>query len=270
MAFDPVILPCTNLQVGPIGLGSSFGLAPEDVELAFDNGINYFYWGSIRRPGFGRGVRRLAVRHRDRMVVAVQSYLRRPAGLVRASFDLALRRLGLDYADILILGMYNQRPPQQLLDAALELQAAGRVRHLMMSGHRRAFFPEMAKENIFDLFMVRYNAANRGAEHDVFPLLPGGDEQPAICAYTATRWGSLIDAKKLPAGEKVPAAGDCYRFCLSNPKVDMVLSGPANKAQLREAMRALQAGPLNEDEMDWMQRVGAHVYGSNPMLRAED
>jgi aryl-alcohol dehydrogenase-like predicted oxidoreductase len=265
-----VRLPHTELEVGRIGLGSSFGIGPDDVEYAFDHGINYFYWGSIRRPGFGNGIKRLSKHSRDQMVVALQSYARWPGMLLQSTFDMGLRRLGLDYADILILGWFNHRPPQGIIDAALELKEKGRVRYLLMSGHQRSFFPEMAKENLFDLFMVRYNAAHRGAERDVFPLLPGGDEHPGVCAYTATRWGSLIDAGKMSAGERTPTAGDCYRFCLTSPHVDMVLCGPENSEHVRQAVRAMQAGALDEEELAWMRRIGDHVYGRSPFTSLVD
>jgi len=262
--YEPrVRLPHTDLEVGRIGLGSSFGVGPDALEYAFEHGINYFYWGSIRRPGFGLGVRRLARRHRDQMAVVVQSYARFPAAFLRVSVETALLRLRLDHADILLLGGYSRRPPEAILDAARELRARGRVRYLMLSGHNRRFFPEMAKAGFFDSFMVRYNAAHRGAETEVFPTLPGGDERPAICAYTATRWGSLLAAKNIPEGEKTPAAGDCYRFCLTHPDVDMVLCGPQKLEHVREACAALAAGPLSEDELAWMRRVGDHVHAGS-------
>ena len=257
-------------MVGRIGLGSSFGVGAEGLEIAYDHGINYFYWGSIRRPGFGRGIRELARRGREKIVVALQSYARWPPALMRGAVDRGLRRLGLDYADILILGWYNHRPPQSILDTALELREKGRVRHLMISGHRRAFFPEIAEENLFDLMMVRYNAAHRGAERDVFPALPTGPTRPALCAYTATRWGSLLDPRKMPAGERMPGASDCYRFCLSHPDVSLVLCGPANVDHVRDACRALKEGPLGEDELAWMRRIGDHVYGRSPVSTLAD
>jgi aryl-alcohol dehydrogenase-like predicted oxidoreductase len=271
MEFEPSVrLPHTDLTVSRIGLGSSFGLSAGDVEWAFGHGINYFYWGSIRRPGFGEGIRNLARRRRDKMVVALQSYMRWPASLVRYSVESGLWWLGLDYADVLVLGWHNQRPSQEVLDVAFDLRDRGRVRYLMMSGHNRPFFATMARENVFDLFMVRYNAAHRGAEKDVFPRLPKAGKRPGVCAYTATRWGSLIDPGKMPADEPVPGAGDCYRFCLSHPDVDMVLSGPANRAHVREACRALRQGPLDEDELKWMRRVGDHVYGRSPVRALTD
>lgn len=271
MSWQPrIVLPHTDLEVGRIGLGSSFGVDASDLEYAYDHGINYFYWGSIRRPGFGEGIRRLAHRHRDDIAVVLQSYARWPAALLRQGVLGGLRRLRLDHADVLLLGWFNQRPPQAILDEALALREQGRVRHLMMSGHRRAFFPEMAREGIFDLLMVRYNAAHRGAEGDVFPELPEAEARPAVCAYTATRWGSLLDPKKVPLGENVPGAGDCYRFNLSHPGVDMTLSGPATREHVREACEALAKGPMDEGELAWMRRVGDHVYGRSPVTPLAD
>jgi aryl-alcohol dehydrogenase-like predicted oxidoreductase len=265
-----IVLPHTDLAVGRIGLGSSFGVGPDAIELAFDHGIDYLYWGSIRRPGFAEGIRRLARRGRERIAVAVQSYARWPAAALHVSVEVALRRLRLDYADVLVLGWWNARPPQALLDAALSLRERGRVRHLLLSGHDRRFFPVMAREGLFDLFMVRYNAAHRGAEREVLPELPDGARRPGIVAYTATRWGTLLDPKRLPPGEPVPRASHCYRFCLSHPGVDLVLSGPANEEQVREAVLALEKGPLDPDELAWMRRVGDHVYRRSPVRRLAD
>jgi aryl-alcohol dehydrogenase-like predicted oxidoreductase len=269
--YQPRIrLPHTDLVIGRIGLGSSFGVGPEGLELAYDHGINYFYWGSIRRSGFGAGIRRLAKRGREKIAVAVQTYARWPALFMRHSVEGALRRLGLDYADVLVLGWHNWRPPERILDTALELRERGRVRYLMMSGHKRSFFPEMAREDLFDLLMVRYNAAHRGAEKDVFPALPEGERRPSICAYTATRWGGLLDARRTPPGEPVPHASHCYRFCLTHPSVDMVLCGPADVEQVREACAALEQGPLEPDELDWMRCVGDHVYGRSRLASLTD
>jgi aryl-alcohol dehydrogenase-like predicted oxidoreductase len=265
-----VRLPRTDIRVGRIGLGSSFGVPAEGLELAFDHGINWFYWGSIRRPGFGEGIRRLARRHRERMAVVLQSYARWPAALLRLNVERGLRALQLDHADVLLLGWYNQRPPGAILDAACELRERGRVRHLMLSGHRRPFFPEMAREGIFDAFMVRYNAAHRGAEAEVFPALPRGAARPGICAYTATRWGTLLDPKRMPRGERAPRASHCYRFCFTHSDVDLVLCGPADLEQVREACKALDEGPLSDEELAWLRRVGDHVYGRSPVRGLAD
>ena len=88
----------TGLSVSRLGIGSSFGAPSRVIEEAFDRGVNYLYWGSVRRPAFGRAMHNLARRHRDEIVLTVQSYSRVPA-LVGPSVELALRRAGLELLD---------------------------------------------------------------------------------------------------------------------------------------------------------------------------
>jgi predicted aldo/keto reductase-like oxidoreductase len=80
-----------------------------------------------------------------------------------------------------------------------------------------------------------------------------------VVAYTATRWGALMDPTLTPAGDPTPRASDCYRFALTRPEVDVVIAGPKNGEELDEAMAALDRGPMSEDELAWMRRVGDAV-----------
>ena len=260
----PVPFGQTGLQVSRLGIGSSFTGDPAFIEEAVDQGINYLYWGSIRRPAFGRAIKNVTRRNRDAVVLTVQSYTRM-ASLLAPSIELALRRAGVEHFDFLLLGMWNKPPGQALVDAAQRLVEKGKARRLMLSTHNRPslqghFRQFEAKESPFDAFMLRYNAVHRGAEQDVFPHLPESP-RPGIVAYTATRWGHLLDPKKMPPGEQPPAARDCYRFALSHPGVGLALCGPANREQMQEALHALDAGPLDAEEMARMQRIGDHVYG---------
>ncbi|MBI3270043.1 MAG: aldo/keto reductase [Planctomycetes bacterium] len=244
----------TGLSVGRVGVGASYGVPRAALEAAFERGANFFYWGSIRREAMAEAIRALAPRHRDRMVVAVQSYARF-GSLVRWSLARALRSLRIDYADVLLLGWYNRPPGRSVLDACERLKREGRVRFVAISCHERPTFQTYIKDGSFDILMVRYNAAHRGAEREVFPYLPpqGG---PGVMAYTATRWGELVDPKCMPPGERVPRASDCYRFALSDPRVHLCLSGPKDAAEMEEALAALERGPMTEEELAWMRRVG--------------
>jgi aryl-alcohol dehydrogenase-like predicted oxidoreductase len=258
MACDwkPVVLGRSGVTTSALGLGSSFGVKSPDVEHAFERGINYFYWGSIRTPGFGKAVRGLAEQHRERMVIVVQSYSR-AAWFMRPSFELALKALRTDYADFLLLGWWNGLPPARILDAARTLKERGKARHIMISCHNRPSFERYAKEPDIDAIMVRYNAAHPGAEQEVFPKL--GETPPGVVAYTATRWGDLINPALTPEGEPTPRASDCYRFALSHPSVQVCLAGPKDRAELDEALCALDRGPMTQDELAWMKRVGAEA-----------
>src|SRR5262249_36274173 len=149
--------------------------------------------------------------------------------------------------------------PDRLLDAALTLREAGKARSIMVSCHHRPTFARYVADPVYGAIMVRYNAAHRGAEQEVFPCVLESNDKPGVVAYTATRWGGLIDRRLVPASEELPRASDCYRFALGNPAVDVVLCGPKDGAELDEAMAALDRGALAPDELAWMKRVGDGV-----------
>ncbi|HUJ22821.1 MAG TPA: aldo/keto reductase [Bryobacteraceae bacterium] len=245
------------MPVGRLGVASSYGVPAAAVERAFDQGVNYFYWGSMRRDSFGQAIRNLA-RHRERFVLVIQSYSRM-AGLVGWSLERALRSLRLDYADILLLGLWNNGVPGRILDAARRARERGSVRYLAVSSHNRKWIRRQVSDSEFDIIHFRYNAVHPGAESDIFPYLDAGN-RPGMVAYTATSWRQLMNPQRVPKGERVPTATDCYRFVLTRPEVDVCMTGPANSEQMDGALKALRAGPMQEEELAWMRRVGAAIH----------
>jgi aryl-alcohol dehydrogenase-like predicted oxidoreductase len=255
--FQPRPLGRTGLSVGALGISASYGVPTAAVERAIDAGMNYVYWGSFRRAAFARALRNLSGR-RASFVLAVQSYA--PFGRSIAwSVERALRQLGFEYADVLLLGMWNRRPPPRVLDACERLRSRGLVRFVAMSTHNRARVTAVAADGAVDVFHVRYNAVHRGAERDVFPLLPAG-RRPGVVAFTATSWKQLIDPGRTPGGERVPTAADCYRYVLSHPAVDVCMTGPSTADHVDAALEAARLGPMDARELAWMQRVGDTIY----------
>jgi len=253
------ILGKTGLRVGPLGVASSFGAPAAAFEEAFERGCNYFYWGSMRKPGMREAIRNLCSQgKRDRLILALQSYSR-SAALMEVFFKRGLAAAGVDHADVLLLGLHNKKPSPRVMERALELRQKGLCRFVGVSGHKRELFPRLARDNVFDLFHIRYNAAHRGAEKEIFPNLPA-DDRPGVVAFTATRWAQLINPKKTPPGETPPSASDCYRFVLSNPAVDVCICGPKDMSQMREALRTLDLGTLSPEEMGRMRRIGDYVH----------
>jgi aryl-alcohol dehydrogenase-like predicted oxidoreductase len=245
-----------------MGIGADAGISSRALEWAFDRGINYFYWGSRRRPGMKEAIRKLAPSRREEMVIALQTYDYTGLAL-RRTFMQGLRALGIEYADVLILGNRNGPVPRRVLDRALALKQSGLARHLCVSAHDRSAFRQHLDSKIFDLIMVRYNAAHRGAEQELFPLL-GNDERPGVLCFNSTRWGHLFDPRWIPQGEKPPSPIDLYRYVLSNPDIDAVLTAPKTMDQLEENLKTLKMGPVSKEEKRWLERIGDHVHVRSP------
>jgi aryl-alcohol dehydrogenase-like predicted oxidoreductase len=247
----------TGLEVGRLGIASSYGVPAAAVEAAFERGVNYLYYGSMRRDPFTQALRNLGPK-RDRIVFVVQSYSR-IAALVGWSLDRALRKARTDYADVLLLGFWSKPIPPRILDAARTLRERGKIRHIAVSCHHRPQFPNFATNSDIGILHVRYNAVHPGAAQEVFPLLPANP--PGIVTFTSTSWGQLLKPGNIPKGEKPPTATDCYRFAMSHRSVDVAMCGPSNAAEAATALEALELGPLSPDELNWMLRVGNAIHG---------
>jgi aryl-alcohol dehydrogenase-like predicted oxidoreductase len=258
MRFGDRVLGRTGLTVGPLGIGASYRVPAPALERAVESGMNYVYWGSLRTEAFAAGLRRLAP-VRDRVVLVVQSYSRIPAWLTW-SVERALRRVGYEHADVLLLGYWTDPVSPRILDAARTLQRRGLVTFLAVSGHDRPALGRLAASGAFDITHVRYNAEHPGAERDFFPQLPAAN-RPGVVSFTGTSRGRLLDPRRTPAGERTPTAGDCYRFVLSHTGVDVCLTGPASAGHVEQAIAARELGPMSPDELAWMRRVGAASRG---------
>ena len=149
------------------------------------------------------------------------------------------------------------------------MKEKGLVRFIGISSHNRKLLGALAGEGEFDVLHLRYNAAHRGAEIEIFPFLAKETEKrPGTVVFTATRWGQLLKPKKMPPGEKPPTAADCYRFVLSNPAVDVCMSGAKTIEQMRENLAVLDGGPMTGAELERMRRIGDFVYGRKRGLSA--
>lgn len=249
----------TDLYAGRLGIGGSYSPPDDALEAAFDKGCNYFYWGALRNSKMAEAIRNITARgKRDDLIVVIQVFRRSPTG-VEKSLMRGLKRLGLDFADVLLLGWFQRKPKPKILDAAEKLREKGAFRYLGLSGHNRQIFTELAKEQRFDLFHVRYNAANRGAEEDLFPFLP--KDRPGIVAFNTNKHMALCKSSKIPDIEKKPTSGDCCRFALSSPFVDIAITGPSKAEHLRENLAEFAKGPMTEEEQVWMRRIGGYVSG---------
>jgi aryl-alcohol dehydrogenase-like predicted oxidoreductase len=255
-------VPALGRQVHRIGLAGNYGLSNDEFAQALRMGPQYVFWTSSMKKVLP-ALRDALAEDRARYVIATGPTLGFTAGSVRSGLESALKKLNTDYIDVLQifwLGKTSAWRPA-VIDELVKLREEGLARRIGLSIHDRERAAQLAIDSPLDLLMIRYNAAHPGAERDIFPHLH--HRRPAVLAYTATAWGKLLQT---PAGwtEPSPQPRDCYRFALSNPHVDLVLTGPANLDELKHNLSALDAGPLSDAELDWMRRFGEQArHGVN-------
>ncbi len=260
---EKVELGRTGLKVSRLGIASGYWAPAGAIEEAFERGCNYVTWGTFVKgfsPHCGEALRNIAAKgQRDRLVLAMFSYAHH-SFVTEHFLRKGLKAAGLDYADVLILGFFPKRPSRRIIEGAMKLKEKGLVRFIGLSGHHRSLFTKLRNDAAFDVFHLRYNAVHRGAETEVFPFLPE-EKKPAIASFTATAWGKLLNPRKMPAGETAPTAAECYRFVLSQPAVDVCMMGARTMDQMRQNLAVLEQGPMTEDELARMRRIGDHIHG---------
>ncbi len=253
-------LPILGKKVHRLGLSFNHGLDASATEKALEAGLNYLFWTKRRKSDRHAVIKAALKKNREGYVVATGPLLGYTGGSIRRSAERFLRSLDIDYIDIwqlFWLGKMSAFTPS-VQEELVKLKEDGLVRSIGTSIHDRKRANRLVADSPLDMFMLRYNAAHPGAETDIFPGFK--NRRPLTVAYTATSWRKLLKRPKGWEGT-VMSAGDCYRFCLSSPHVDVVLTGPKTNAQLQENLEAIQKGPLSAEEDKRFREFGRVVHG---------
>jgi predicted aldo/keto reductase-like oxidoreductase len=248
-----------------LGLASrgNDGLSIDDVRRALDHGVNFLNWCGtsdyLSRTIAGLGPRRSEV------VVCVQ-FEARTAADAKPELERILAELRTDVVDVLTF-YYVEEPgewqeivgPGGALEFCREAQRRGQIRMLGLTTHQRPLGAEVVRSGLLDLLMIRYNAAHRGAEQEVFPVTTAAGLP--VVAYTCLRWGALLQpTPDDPPGFVVPRAAAWYRFALQQPAVTVALTAPESTEQLEEDLATLDAaGPLSDREYQELAEHGLRV-----------
>ena len=264
-----------TVQFGPLGPVCRLGLAtrgtgqlqPDDIIFALDLGINFLNWhggaDGLSRAIAGLGARRAA------MFICVQ-FEARTATEAEREMSAILRELRTDYVDVLTFYYVEEASewdqiagPHGSLEYCRHAQRQGKVRMLGLTSHQRRLAAQIAQSGLIDMLMIRYNAAHRGAETDIFPITDG--LQMPVVTYTSLRWGALLEpTPDDPPGFVVPPAPAWYRWVLQNPSISVALMAPQTRAELDEDLSVVKTWqPLTGDEhrllADHGQRARRHA-----------
>lgn len=242
--------PARHVAFGTLGQVCRLGLASrgnthldaESVRLAIDRGINYLNWCG-HADGMSEAIRSLGPR-RGEVLVAAQ-FEARTAAAARRELAQTLADLNTTYLDVLTYYYVEHLDEwRQILapgGAAEVLESARRqgiVRAIGATSHQRALAAQMAQSERLDMLMVRYNAAHRGAEEQVFPVCQS--RGLPVVTFTGLRWGALVSATPDdPPGFELPAAAEWYRFVLCHPGVTVGLMAPNDREELLANLKLL-------------------------------
>ena len=218
-------------------------LDPEDVLHAVECGVNYLNWCG-HPDGMAEAIRGLGNR-RSEVRVAVQ-FSARTASEAHAELERTLRALNTDYLDVATYYYVEHADeweaivsPGGAADVLENARSQGMVRAIGLTSHQRRLAAQCAESGHLDLLMIRYNAAHRGAEQDVFPVTRRLDLP--VVAFTCLRWQALLQpTPDDPVGFVVPPAADWYRFVLQVPDVSVALMAPNGREELLENLDLLK------------------------------
>ena len=259
--FTHTTLGKTGLKVNRIGLSASYRPGKKTIYKAVDEGLNYFFCFGIDTHMLS-AMRDVLKRDREKYVIASGGgNLIYTSQNLKKCLEKRLKQLRTDYLDIfLYLGVTSEKYfPEKVRDELYALKEDGRVKYVGFSTHDRKLAGRMADEGALDVMMVRYNAAHRGAESEIFPYVE--KHNTGVISFTATRWRYLLRRPKgWPKDGGIPTAGQCYRFVLSNPHVDVCMMAPTNEKQFISNLKEISQGPLSQEEMEFMQKFGDAVY----------
>jgi predicted aldo/keto reductase-like oxidoreductase len=223
----------------------------EDVEHAIARGVNYLNWCG-HPDGLSHAVARLGKVPRGQLVVAAQ-FEARSARDAERELAAMLGELNTSYIDVLTLYYVESQnewdeitAPDGTWEYLAEQKRQGRLKLIGLTTHQRPLAARWAQTGKLDLLMIRYNAAHRGAERDVFPV--AREKRIPVVTFTGLRWkGLLAPTPEDPPGFTPPSAVECYRFCLANPAVAVTLAAPGNRSELDQDLALLDDWRAQED-----------------------
>jgi hypothetical protein len=245
---------------------------PRVIPAAFDAGINFFFLtADMHWPWYEKtrqGLRVLLARGgdtRDQVVVGVVTYVAQPEFCWMPLTEVLDAVPGLQRIDLSIVGGAHSGDYLPRLQEHHRHRAerwAG-VRAVGTTFHDRAAARMAITHRMIDIAFVRYNVEHPGAEEDLFAHLRAAPRAhrpetpvPLLYNFKSTsgartlhdRWQQLAMAP----GDWRPDITDFYRFALTNPALDGALISLSRLPHLRELRRALDRGPLDEEERAYL------------------
>ena len=268
---DRLRLGRSQLEVSPFCLGMS--RSADAITAAYDAGINFFFitadmhWPLYEQTR--RGLAKLLRRGgdvRSRIVVAGVIYVTQPEFCWDPFAELVDAVDGLEHLDLLIAGACYAD------NFAARLPVLGEHRQRRFLGaqaigatfHDRALVADAVNAGEIDIAFVRFNAAHRGAQTEVFPLINTGERSTLLFNFKNVLKTTTEAMRSHGLSDEywAPNPGHHYRFVIGQPEVDGILCGLGSPQEVAELDKALEEGPLDEDEEEYVIAVSELCTGA--------
>jgi aryl-alcohol dehydrogenase-like predicted oxidoreductase len=279
-------LTVSALSLGTVSLGVDYGIAApgafgrpsEDdaialVRAALDRGITLI----DTSPAYGNAERIVGVAtgHDPRAIIATKVAL--PPGsyvasafrrTVDVSLEASLRALKRDVIDILQITNATREMIEApaITDALLDVKERGLVRVLGASVYEESAALAVIRSRAYDVVQIALNVLDQRKLRQIIPEAHAAEVgvivRSAFLKGVLTRKVEYVPEElealharaeqardRLAGGSWERLAKIAMRFCLSEPRVSTVLTGPRTVEELDASLAAEAAGPLDADTM---------------------
>jgi len=202
------------------------------VDLCLDAGVNLFDTADVYSDGASEEILGAAIKgRRDRLLISTKTAL--PTGdgpneagtsrsrLIRA-LESALRRLGVDYVDLLQLHAFDAATPiEEVLATLDDLVRAGKVRYVGVSNFsgwqvmKSLAAADRHGHPRYVAHQVYYSLVGRDYEWELMPL--GHDQGVGALVWSPLGWGRLTG--KIRRGQPLPAQSRLHQTAELGPPV---------------------------------------------------
>lgn len=278
----------SELEISRIGFGcmSLKSTENENIQLlhaALDKGINYFDTADIYDKGMNETIVGKAFQgKRDQVVLATKVgniWKEDGSGLdwnpskqhILNSVEDSLRRLQTDYIDLYQLhGGTIEDNRDDTIEAFELLQQQGKIRYYGISSIRPNVIRAYAKHSNIVSLMVQYSLLDRRPEEQVLPLMQ--ENHIGVVVRGSLASGLLVDkpakdylgdsAQQIENAQQTiqsfvqkdrDATAIALQYVWENPAVTSAIVGIRTQQQLEDAIRTMEAAPLQKEEFRSLQ-----------------
>lgn len=241
----------TGIQTPVVSMGCGRVDSPAVIKAALRVGINHFDTAYVYQKGNSEKILGETLKEFPRESFTIATKIKNPGTKEEFAemFDESLKRLQMDYVDILYLHSVKSRDEvldQEMMDALKAAKDSGKAKHIGVSTHRNE--PEVIQAVIdSNFYEVVLTTLNFKQDHyqEIFEKMELAKEKGIGFVAMKVMAGGFLDKEKLRKVNYIAA----LKWALQNENVHTTIPSIINLEQLQENAAALSDIQLSAEEM---------------------